>query len=248
MTFQVGVQLIPIRTTLASLRQAWRSLDEAGVDCIWLPDHVLSRELEPHHECWSLLSAMAVDTARARLGSLVSCNVFRNPELLAHVAFTVAGLSGGRVTLGVGAGWFEQEFLDYGFDGLTMPGRMRRLARDLPRIRGRLDALSGGSGSRIPLLVGGNGEQVALRLASRYGDACNVRCDPGAFDRKMGLLDRFCREAGRDPGAVERTVLIRETDLEHVPRYVAAGARQIILMSLPPFSLEPVRRLLALAA
>jgi len=248
MTFQVGVQLIPIRTTLASLLQTWRSLDELGVDSIWLPDHVMSRELEPHHECWSLLAAMACDTARARLGSLVSCNVFRNPELLAHTAFTVAGLSGGRVTLGVGAGWFEQEFRDYGFEGLTMPGRMRRLAADLPRIRGRLDTLSGGPDGRIPLLVGGNGERVSLRLAARYADACNVRCDLDAFHRKMALIDGYCRDAGRDPSAVERTVLIREADLEYVPLYVAGGASHVILLSLPPFPMEPVRRLMALAA
>jgi alkanesulfonate monooxygenase SsuD/methylene tetrahydromethanopterin reductase-like flavin-dependent oxidoreductase (luciferase family) len=244
--FQVGVQLIPIGTTLDTLRAAWRRLDTAGVSSIWLPDHLMSRDLEPTYECWSLLAAMAGDTSHAQIGALVSCNVFRNPEFLAHVAYTVTALSGGRTVLGVGAGWFEPEFLDYGFGRGTMPSRLRRLAEDLPRIRSRLDSLGAGSRDRIPILLGGNGERVSLRLAALHADSVNVRCDPDAFRRKMEILDGYCLQAGRDPRTLVRTVLIQDANLEHVDQYVAGGATHIILSSMPPFCLEPVRRLLAL--
>lgn len=245
---RVGVQLHPQATSVAALRTAWRAADEMGVDSIWTWDHFFPLYGEPdapHFEGWTLLSVMAADTSRAKLGMLVSGNNYRNPELLADMARTLDHVSNGRMYLGVGAGWFERDYVEYGYEFGTAPSRLRQLGADLPRMKARLAALNPAPVGPLPILVGGGGEKVTLKLTAQYADAWNSFGPPEQFAHKNAVLDDWCAKVGRDPSAIERTVAVGPDDVHDVQRYVDAGASHVIVMIGSPFDLDPVADLIA---
>ena len=248
--FRVGVQLHPQHCSIDELRAAWERADAMGVDSIWTWDHFFPLYGPPdgtHFEGWTLLAAMAVTTSRARFGMLVTCNSYRNPELLADMARTVDHLSGGRLVLGLGAGWFERDYAEYGYDFGTAGSRLAALADALPRIEARLAALTPGPVGPLPILIGGVGEQKTLRLVARHAQAWNCFGPLEFFRQKNAVLDERCREIGRDPREVERTVMIDAKEIEQAAAYVEAGADHLILGVQTPFDLSGVERLLALA-
>lgn len=241
------MQLHPQATTTDELRQAWRAADALGVDSIWVWDHFYPLYGDPdaeHYEAYALLAAMAVETSSARFGALVTCNSYRNPELLADMARTIDHLSGGRFILGIGSGWFERDYTEYGYEFGTAPGRLRALGEALPRIKARLDKLTPGPIGDLPILIGGSGEKVTLRLVAEHADAWNTFGPPESFAAKSAVLDRWCDELGRDRGAVERTVAIGQGEVDSWQAYVDAGADHLIVMTGPPFDLDPVARLI----
>jgi probable F420-dependent oxidoreductase len=231
------------------LRAAWRSADALGVDTIWVWDHffpLYGPPDGPHFEGWSLLAAMAVETERAMLGALVSCNTYRNPDLLADMARTIDHLSGGRMYLGIGAGWFEREYADYGYPFGTPKSRLAALVDSLERIRRRVAVLNPPPVGKLPIMIGASGEKVGLRIVAQYAHAWNTFGTPDHYAAKNAALDRWCAEVGRDPREIERTVLI--VDPQMVGRwrdYVAAGASHILVGVGEPFDLSPVERLLS---
>jgi probable F420-dependent oxidoreductase len=248
--FRVGVQLHPQATTVDELRDAWRAADALGVDSIWTWDHFFPLYGDagaPHFEGWSLLAAMACDTRRARLGLLVGCNSYRNPELVADMARTVDHLAGGRLYLGLGAGWFERDYDEYGYDFGTPASRLRALGEALPRVKARLGKLTPPPVGPLPILIGGAGERVTLRLVAEHADAWNTFGPPDSFAHKNEVLDKWCRERGRNPGEVERTVGIGAHEVDDVDAYLDAGASHLIVMTGHPYDLAPVERLVGLA-
>jgi probable F420-dependent oxidoreductase len=218
-----------------------------GVDSIWLWDHFFPLYGDPdapHFEAYSLLAAMAVETERADIGALVTCNSYRNPNLLADMARTIDHLSGGRFVLGIGSGWFERDYREYGYEFGTGPSRLRELAAALPVIMERFDRLEPPPRGRLPILIGGSGEKVTLRLVAEHADAWNTFGPPESFSRKSRVLDEWCERLGRNPRQIERTVGINVNEVGSLDAYVAAGADHLIVMVGPPFDLDPVKQLL----
>ncbi len=247
---RIGVQLHPQATDMPALLDAARRIDDAGFDSLWTWDHFFPLYGDAdatHFEGWTLLTGLAMVTSRVRVGHLVVCNSYRNPELLADMARTLDHLADGRFTLGLGSGWFERDYTEYGYEFGTAPGRLRDLAAALPRIRTRLDALNPAPLGDLPLLIGGGGEKVTLKLVATYADAWNGFGPPETFRHKNSVLDRWCAEVGRDPRDIERTVLIETEDAQRLDEYVDAGAEHIIVGLAHPFDLTPALTLLEAA-
>jgi probable F420-dependent oxidoreductase len=248
--FRVGVQLQPQATSTDDLRAAWRAADAMGVDSIWTWDHFYPLYGDPdatHFEGWTLLAAMAVETTQARFGMLVGCNSYRNPDLLADMARTIDHLSGGRFYLGIGAGWFQRDYDEYGYEFGTPQSRLRDLGQALPRIKARLGKLNPPPVGQLPIMVGGGGEKVTLRLVAEHADAWNTFGPPDNYAAKSKILDEWCAKVGRDPSAVERTVAIDGSEVGNAQAYLDAGATHLIVMVPAPFDLSAVQQLLDLA-
>jgi alkanesulfonate monooxygenase SsuD/methylene tetrahydromethanopterin reductase-like flavin-dependent oxidoreductase (luciferase family) len=164
------------------------------------------------------------------------------------MARTVDHLSGGRAVLGIGAGWSERDFAEYGYEYGTAASRLKDLEASLRRIRSRLDRLNPPPVGDLPILIGGGGEKVTLRLVAQYADMWNTFGPAEAFAAKNRVLDDWCARVGRDPAEIERTVmLLDDREIRNVDRYLAAGAQHLILGAGPPFNLEPLRALIAAA-
>jgi F420-dependent oxidoreductase-like protein len=200
-----------------------------GFHSIWLYDHfhtvpVPSQEVT--FECWTSTAALARDTKRVRVGQIVTCNSYRSPALLAKMASTVDVLSHGRLVLGIGAGWYEHEYRGYGYPYPDTGERLRRLREAVQAIlamwtqdeavfegtyyqlHGAINQPKGVQKPHIPLLIGGGGEKVTLRLVAQYGDACNVGGDLATIKHKFAVLKHHCEELGRDYNSILRTILI----------------------------------------
>ncbi len=244
MALKIGVQLQPQATTTDDMRAAWRAADQAGADSIWVWDHFYPLHGDPdaaHFEGYSLLAAMAVETGRAAIGAMVTCNSYRNPELLADMARTIDHLSGGRFILGIGSGWFERDYVEYGYDFGTGPSRLGDLAAALPRIQARMAKLNPPPlQTPLPLLIGGSGEKVTLKLVARHATMWNAFGDPPEYQRKSRVLDDWCAKEGRDPSEIERTLLLQPADVGRLDEYEAVGVRHVILSLGHPFDLAPL--------
>jgi probable F420-dependent oxidoreductase len=246
---KIGVQIQPQATSVTEMRDAWKAADALGVDSLWTWDHFYPLFGDPdatHFECYSLLSAMAVDTCHATIGALVTCYSYRNPHLLADMARTIDHLSRGRFVLGLGSGWFERDYTEYDYEFGTAPGRLKILEAGLPIVKERLAKLNPGPvNGKIPLMIGGSGEKVTLRLVAQHADMLNTFGPVDNFRRKNDILNEWCAKVGRDPRAIERTVAIEPKDLVDAEGYAAAGADHLIVMLSAPFDLDPVARFIA---
>ncbi len=227
-------------TDWQSLLQAGIRADELGYTSLWTWDHlypIVGDSHGPIFEGWLTLAAWAEATERVRLGLMVGANPFREPTLVAKMATTLDHISNGRAILGIGAAWFEEEHRDFGLRfGDGPPERLRWLAEALPVIRGMLDGTEPSATgprytarhtrnlpppiqARLPLLVGGGGEKVTLKLVARYADANNIGGGIETVRRKEAILRAHCAAVGRDEREIERTtgigvVVIRDDRAE----------------------------------
>jgi probable F420-dependent oxidoreductase len=248
--FKVGYQIHPQHCTIEQIREAYRGVDSMGVDSLWVWDHMhplYGPPDGPHIEAVAILAAMAVETQNAHMGALVASVAYRNPEQYASTMGTIDHLSGGRAILGIGAGWFERDYQEYGYEFGDPPARLRQLAAALPRIKERLSKLRPPPIGRMPIMIGGGGERVTLRLTARYADMWNTFGPPDNYRRKNAILTEWCQKLGRDPRAVERTCSINAGQYEEIDELLEAGAEHLIIRGMQPFPMQPVEELLKLS-
>lgn len=235
-----GVTVPQISRTWEESKTAAQEFERLGYDSLWVCDHLygVPRPQIPILEAWTLLTALGAVTERAELGTLVTPPGFRNPALLAKIVATLDNITGGRVVPGMGAGWFRQEFVGYGYDfpeprvrlaelreaaeimtrawtepGVTFEGQHYRtedLTISPPPVR------------RPPLLIGGGGEKVTMRIAARYADIWNnLAGNQARLGHKIDVLRRHCKAEGRDPDSIRVSqqcmVLITENEADVEP-------------------------------
>jgi F420-dependent oxidoreductase-like protein len=206
-----------------------KAAESAGYDRVMLMDHFyqlpgIGRHDEPMFECYSMLSALAQHTQKVRLSALVTGNTYRNPALLAKTLTTLDHVSHGRASLGIGAGWFEKEHLDLGFEFGTFGERFEKLEEALqiivPMLRGERPTLDGkhyrvaeaanspAPVSRIPVMIGGQGEKKTLRMVAQYADESNLTGEVKDIPRKLEVLAEHCERLGRDRSEIVVTKLL----------------------------------------
>ncbi len=247
--FKVGVTIHPQQCTIQELRDAWRRADDLGVDSIWFWDHFFPLYGNPdgnQFECWSLLAACALDTRAPQIGPMVSCVGYRNPDLLAYIAGTVDQLSGGRLVLGLGAGWFERDYEEYGYEFGETRDRVRLLKDVLPRIRKRIAKLNPGPAGNMPILIGGRGERVVLRLVAEHAQMWNALGSADEYAHKSAVLDEWCARIGRDPKEIERTANLSVRSEKDVDEWLKAGLQHFVLRLAQPFGTKDLERMIKL--
>ena len=202
-----------------------RRAESTGWDGVWFADHFMPNADDnsaPVHEVWSVIAALCALVPRVRIGPLVLGNTYRHPAVVAKMAATADHISGGRVVLGVGAGWQENEHEAYGIEFSTVGGRLRRFEEACHIMRSLFDnERTDFDGkyyqikdaplapkpiqSPLPIMIGGGGEKVTLRIVAQYADEWNVWGDVERLKQKMAILDQHCATVGRDPAAIERS-------------------------------------------
>ncbi len=224
---RIGMQLQPQHADYAAIRDTVRRAEDSGVDVLFNWDHfypLYGDADAKHYECWTMLGAWAEQTSRVEIGALVTCNSYRNPELLADMARTVDNMSDGRLILGIGSGWFEKDYDEYGYDFGTAGGRLDDLAGALPRIEARFAKLSPPPTRQIPVLIGGGGEKKTLRMVAQHAHIWHSFSDIATLTRKSRILADHCAAVGRDPSEIERSVGTPEGDPAKIgPALIEAG-------------------------
>lgn len=245
---RVGMQFHPQRTTVEALLAGVRRAEDIGLDTIWNWDHFFPLSGDPagpHFEGWTLLTAMAMATTRAEIGCLVTCNSYRNPALLSNMAKTVDHISGGRLILGIGAGWNQRDYREFGYDYGTAGSRLDDLAEGLRIIEERWAVdMPRPVRDPIPILIGGGGEQKTLRLVAEYADIWHSFSDPETQRRKSQVLREWCATIGRDPDEIEHATEVRGSGSERDwDDFVAAGATHLITSGTEPWDFDGMERL-----
>lgn len=218
-----------------------RIADQCGYHTLWIPDHFAAPVRRPSQieevmfECWTTTAALARDTRHIRLGQAVTCTGYRNPALLAKMASTVDVISHGRLTLGIGAGDLEPEFRAYGYPWFDAHTRLCQLEEAIQvilalwtqseatfdgkyhQVRNAINEPKGVQRPHIPLLIGGGGEKVTLKLMAKYADACDVVAgDDTTLAHKLDVLKKHCQAVGREYETIHRVArrwcVIRDTD------------------------------------
>jgi len=226
---RVGVSVRPQHGEFKPMREAWLRAEDMGADTLFAWDHffpLFGGADGKHFECLTLLAAMAEATERVEFGALVICNAYRNPNLLADMTRTIDHISGGRHFLGIGSGWFQRDFDQYGYDFGTAGSRLRALDGALPVIKDRF-------------------EKVTLRITAEHADVWHGIGDLDTMRHKCAVLDDWCAKVGRDPKEIERSTFVHDA-LDKLDDYVEIGVTHLVVgAGGPDFDLEPLQKLIA---
>ncbi|MBM4268465.1 MAG: LLM class F420-dependent oxidoreductase [Deltaproteobacteria bacterium] len=245
-----GIQTPQEGARFEDLAQHWREAEKLGYDTLWLDDHFYGVVTPPEAdqlEAWVTLAALARETSTVRFGLLVGCNSYRQPSLVAKMAASLDVISGGRLEFGLGAGWFQREYEDYGYPFPPMGTRLAQLAEALEicvrmwreepagfdgkhyRLRNALNQPQPVQKPHPPIMIGGAGEKVLLRLVARYAQMWNMGGSVDVIRQKSAVLDRHCADLGRNPAEIERSwfgpVLI-DDDAERLDRRLRKRAER----------------------
>ncbi len=233
---RLGVQLQPQHVTYPQLRDAVRRVEDLGVDILFNWDHFFPLSGDPdglHFESWTMLAAWAEQTERVEFGALVNCNSYRNPDLPADLARTIDHMSAkggeGRFIFATGSGWFERDYAEYGYEFGTAGSRLDDLAEGLQRIEARWDKLNPVPTRRIPVMIGGKGEQKTLRLVARHADIWHSFVGAADLPHKIEVIERWAEKEGRDTSnLVVSNELHRRTE-DFADELYSAGVRLFTL-------------------
>jgi F420-dependent oxidoreductase-like protein len=262
-----GIKTAQMGGPFEAMREAWLEADRLGFDTAWGHDHLLNQTdlAAPEDEGWTALTALLTLTRRLRGGLMVTANTFRHPAVLAKMATTVDRISGGRLEMGLGAGWFEAEHEQYGLSLPAVGERLQRLEEACQvlkalwttpratyegryyRLREAVHEPKPVQRPHPPLVIGGKGERVLLRIAARYADEWNLPAGtPEEFRHKSQVLDQHCRAVGRDPADIARSIqfLPEAMDGDVVARaraFIAAGASHLVFTCPMPYSAQGAR-------
>lgn len=210
MNIRIGVQLQPQHAPDYQLiRDAVLRSEDAGVDIVFNWDHFypLYGDLDgAHFECWTMLGAWAEQTSNVEIGALVTGGGYRNPDLLADMARTVDHISGGRLILGIGGGWYEKDYDNFGYEFGTAGSRLKLLNENLARIKHRLEVGNPATTREIPILIGGGGEKKTLRMVAEYAHIWHSFADLDELKRKSGILAEHGESVGRYVSGITRSV------------------------------------------
>jgi len=236
---RIAAQLHPQHGDYAGLRSAVRAAEELGFDLVYNWDHffpLYGGRDGTHFECWTMLGAWAEQTSRIEIGALVTCNSYRNPDLLADMARTVDHISMGRLVLGIGAGWFRRDYHEYGYEFGSAGSRLDDLAVAIPRIKRRWERLNPKPIRRLPILIGGSGERKTLRMVAEHADGWHAGFPdhPSELEPKVIALLNWCDEYGRDSAEIEWGIGLEPEDkgrvlAEHAETYLEMGFTQFTL-------------------
>jgi len=231
----------------AALRRVAREADKLAYDSLWVYDHLHTDpvpSLEATFECWTLMAALAVETQRIRLGQMVTCNSYRPPSLLAKLSANVDVISQGRLDFGIGAGWYEHEYLAYGYPFPPVGERLRQMeeaiqvitamwTQDHARFQGRYYHVDGAINEpkpvqkpHPPIWVGGSGEKVTLRIVAQRGDASNFGGPVEEVQRLCQVLQGHCRTVGRNPDELTRSTSIEPLIIAETEKQASALAER----------------------
>ncbi|MGP3534492.1 LLM class F420-dependent oxidoreductase [Microbacterium sp. RD1] len=229
---RIGVQIEPQHATYAQIRDAVSRLEEMGVDILFNWDHFFPLFGDPdgaHFESWTMLGAWAEQTERVEFGSLVSCNSYRNADLQADMARTLDHISGGRFIFGTGSGWFQRDYDEYGYEFGTPGSRLNDLAAGLDRVEARWERVNPAPTRRIPVLIGGKGEQKTLRIVARHADIWHSFVAPEDLPHKISVIERWGETDGRDVSGLLVSNELKRRDEGVADALFEAGARLFTL-------------------
>jgi len=250
---RIAVQIHPQHADYSDIRRAAAEAEELGVDVLYNWDHFYplyggepDANVGKHFECWTMLGAWAEATERIRFGALVTCNSYRNPQMLADMARTVDVISGGRLIFGIGSGWFEKDYDEYGYEFGTAIGRLKALDEAMPIIKERLGKLDPQPTGSMPILIGGGGEKVTLRIVAQHADVWHGFGGVDTFTHKSSVLDDWCTKVGRDSNEIERSIGVEPHNIELADGYRAAGADEFTIgLNGPDYDMSIVKDWLA---